>query len=262
MSKPKVSAIVITHLNENQEYLDLCLESLRRQRDVDLEVIVASSCLEPSRVHDSVRLFHLESTITGPQATNFAYSKTRPESQYIFHANDDLILSQDAIAEMCHAAQDNDVIVNPFSNCDMGWMYGGEIDLKNSAGSRLAVQRFMRLPEVRGYEEAIITHPAGYRIYLNFSQLCTYATLIPRKTWERLSGYNTRFIMGYADTDLSFRARKAGIPLMVCFSSFIFHFGGVTTSGNLKQEIRDQDKRLFESLWKGDPIAQGYDFSQ
>jgi GT2 family glycosyltransferase len=50
--------------------------------------------------------------------------------------------------------------------------------------------------------------------------------LMRRTLWEELRGFDTSFFMSSEDTDLSYRATRAGYPCLHCPDAVIVHYGG------------------------------------
>lgn len=246
--KPLVSVQIIHHENAQQRYLDNLIESLALQTYGNIEVLVVCSTVEPPTLPDWVRRVDVPRTTTGPQATMIGSRLAHKDAKYHLLCNDDLIFNKHAIEEMVHVAGDNPIVVNPMSNCDLGWLYGVELNLKNDEGKLLQVKRFMSFEEVEGYEEAIMEYPKHSRVYLDQQYHCMYATLVPVSLWNQLGGYDENLLMGYNDTDLSFRYKQAGVRLITCMSAFVWHYGGATT----KDKPRDRqtaDREYFRKKW-------------
>lgn len=62
--------------------------------------------------------------------------------------------------------------------------------------------------------------------------------LIERRLWEKLGGFDERFVMYGEDTDLCLRASSAGVPSIVCPDSEIIHHGGASEAVRSDKMIR------------------------
>lgn len=247
-----ISIQIIHHENECQKYLDNLLRSLRFQTYKWFEVIIMDStengCKIPDDFPNPIKVYRLERTVTGPKATTMASQLADPNTKYHLWCNDDLIFNAFALEEMVVCAGESDCMVNPMSNCDLGWLYILDIEIRNKENQKLVVQRFMDYETVRGFEDAIIYYARNQRIYIPQTSLCMYSTLIPAKTLKRLGGYDERFLMGYNDTDMSWCYRNAGVPLLVCMSAFVWHYGGATTKSR-PRDRQNQDREYFKEKW-------------
>jgi GT2 family glycosyltransferase len=247
-----LSVQIIHHEHSTQKYLDVQLLSLEAQTFKNFEVIIMDSTetgLNLSKDYSlSLRVYRIPRSTSGPKATNTAATLAREGTKYHLWCNDDLIFNKYALEEYVIAADENAYVINPLSNCDNGWLYSANIDLVNKDGKRLEVKRFMDFDEVVGFEQAIIDYPRQSRVYVPQQTHCMYATLIPDALLKSLGGYDTNLLMGYNDTDMSFRYRQAGVNLITCLSAFVWHYGGATT----KDRPRDRqtaDREYFRKKW-------------
>lgn len=244
-----VSVQIIHHENDSQKYLDWAIKSVAAQTYKDVEVLVMDSTVNGAKVPEWVRHVRTDRQMTGPQATKLGTIVAHKDTKYHLLCNDDVIMNKHAIEEMVFTAGDDPVVVNPFSNCDLGWLYWVPIELTNGSGGHFKVtERFNDYEDIKGYEHSIITYPKPSRVYLTQQQHCMYATLVPKRVWDDLGGYDENLLMGYSDTDFCIRARHAGAQLVTAMSAFIWHYGGATTKH--KPRVRqEKDREYFKKKW-------------
>ncbi len=85
-----------------------------------------------------------------------------------------------------------------------------------------------------------------------------FAVAMPRKVYNRLSGLNEAFGLGfYEDTDFCYRAKAEGMKLVITEEVFIYHQGSSTFS-KMKDETRrlmKKNRKLFRKLHGSSPGA-------
>lgn len=236
------------HENYNQKYLDLAIESLGRSKGITFELVLVSSAIEEPKVPSWVKLHRVPRETRGNVSDNLGHRLADPGSKYFMSANDDIIFSQYALAEMVDVVGENRLIVNPLSNCDNGWMYHADIKIQQNQGL-LRPQRVMKREDIVGFEEGIVYYPVQSRVLLQVPYLCMYATLMSRKIWDEVGEIDANFQLGWSDTDYSLRCREKGIMCGIVLSAFIFHFSGATTKNTSNDAIRLQDKQYFSKKW-------------
>lgn len=251
MIKPAVSVVVCTHLEENRKYLDACLNSLEAQKGIDFEVILVSSGYLPDGLPKWLRHLHVDESLGWSEKVNAGVELSDPVTKYLFTLNDDVILSKHALATMVRKAGDSAILLNPMSNCDNGWVYHARITLEDpiTEDKKLLTKRFYTYEELDGWQRAIMLHKPGADILLTVSQICFYATLIPRKVWNQVGILDPLCKYGYDDEDYCRRAAKFGIPSLIDLESFVLHFGGATSSKTNTQEMKDETVNYYRAKW-------------
>lgn len=245
----KITAVVTTFSDTIGDYLKYTLESLLSQEGVDLEVILVSSQNIDPLAPPNVKVFKQPRNKSNCQNVNFGFRQARPESTLFFTVNDDVILSKNSLKSLAETSSKN-YIANAMSNNDNHWLYLADFkvgDLVFPRYCRVDDRVFKELAEaVMGYS----LENNGLPTLLLQHFVCTYATMVPRKIWEDLEGYDDKNL-GVAGTDVDFclRARQLGVQSVVTNQAFIFHAGGVTSSETLNDTIRAKDRELFKAKW-------------
>lgn len=251
MTAPLVSVIVCHHLPENRKYLDACLRSLEAQVGVDIEVLLMTDNYVPQDLPNYVQHHIVPDGSRWVGKVNLGVPKTDPRSKYLMILNDDVILSKYAIATMSRKTGDGGVIMNPMSNCDNGWLYHTPIELVTDAGPYFPLDKrfYESLEELHGLEWLIVAKPPGPNVVIPVPYVCFYATLIPRSVWNSVGPLDLQCRLSHDDEDYCYRARNIGIQSMVDLESFIFHFGGRTSSKTDTDPERAETHAYFNKKW-------------
>lgn len=251
----KITAVLTHHLNKNQKYLSACLQSLILQEGVDLEIIVMASTLEEPQVPDDprIKVVRIPHTTYTTAAYSQGYEMARLDSKYFMCLNDDLILAKNACRVMAETCGDNQVILNSFSNDGLGSLFLAYPYFKDKQGKTLEITHQMSFEQVEPYIEAIQDFPEGANIVIKTQTNCFFATMIPRSVYERVGGLDVegcgKYYSSHEDTDFCFRAAKLGIPCLLTFRTFIWHFGGVTVQYTMSNQDRKKGRKAFCQKW-------------
>lgn len=254
---PLVSIVVVTYLESNQKYLDLCLKSIENLSlpKEAYEVILVSSGEYTPNKHPVIKEYmHSQGRLHYPEAINWGITHTNPESKYLLILNDDVILTKDSISNMAAVVQDMDVIAGPISNCDNHAKYGLMFGYTKDDVYHPVNKRFYRYEEWPDHVEMMnmmSQYPPGM-----FPQqfLCFYCTLIPRKVWNKVGTLDDRFKTGQDDLDYSKRCLQQGVTPIVVLNSLVWHFGGVSADQALTNEIRLENVKYYRQKWNEDPL--------
>src|SRR4029077_2359474 len=125
---PKVDLVIPTW--NNQKYLELCIDSIRKGTDWPHNIIVISSGTDgtaewlkhqPDIIHYiSDRRLHFS------EANNKGLEMAK--EKFVMFLNDDTIVGQGWLGALMHEAMKPEMgAVGPFSNCDRGWMHDEKI---------------------------------------------------------------------------------------------------------------------------------------
>lgn len=247
----QVAIILPYHQLENQGYLDLFLQSLRNQGVNYQLIMIYSTPSPPSIPSDISGIFaHHPEAQTYAQKVNKATQYILPEVEHVFLAQDDIILSANCLAKLIRDNEPYQGVMNAASNCDNYWRYKAALFApSNAEGKVIQLGRFMKLHEIKGFEEALMNEFHGPDIIMHVDFVCTYATLIPKKLWLDLKGMNENYINGLEDVDFCLRAAQRGARSTISFNAFTFHFGGATSEGKILPEWTKGNREYFKKTW-------------
>lgn len=256
----KVSIVIpcYFHTEEVQNYLDLCIKSCKAQTYNDIEIVVSSSGDKAPIVPEGVKLVHSFERLHFPKCVNQGVRATSPDSKYLFILNDDTCLTKTCTEEMVNTIGDGEMVANPLSNCDNMVRYNMAVGFFRNDDFVPVPVRFMRLNQIVGDEDNFINSKSIYpRGTILQNWLAIYATMIPRKVWDKVGEIDENFKTGQDDLDWCLRAKKHNIPTVVAINALAWHFGGVTSSVVLDQKTRQHNFEYFIKKWGMRPEQAG-----
>jgi glycosyltransferase involved in cell wall biosynthesis len=247
--------VIIPHYLPRSDYLNLAVKSVLNSRAVNVKIsVVSSSCIQPSIVeHPTIRLHWQKERMTFSQANNYALKNhVSSDTEYVLLLNDDAFVSEWTIARMVASSKNlnDEVILNPFSNCDRGWLHNSNLEI---GGKQLVPA--MKIEEFTEGEIQILLKSqfSDDPTFFESPFAAFYSTLIPRKVLDSVGVLNEQFINGGEDADYCFRAKALGFKVGWVRSAFTFHFGGKSRKEShetRKNEHEADDKYTNERLTK------------
>lgn len=247
----KLTLVFAHHRNELTPLFNLCLQSLERQ-DVNKEVIVMDSRPVKTPFPDWVKVIPIDHSVIAPVAFNQGFKQASNDSTHFMVCNDDLVFGKDSLAELMSSIKGFHLIMNAFSNCDIGYYYFCNLILKNKLGQELKMLQQMDLKDVVGFEEDLMNFPLGRRIIVPTPYVCFYATIMPRAVWEAVGGLEERYVSGPDDRDFCLSAQKIGVKSVINLAPTIWHFSGKTMAikdPEVVKKNRADNNEIFKSKW-------------
>lgn len=248
--------VIIPHYAPRVDYLNLAVMSAINSKDVYTTVTISSSSkVKPVFDHPRVHIYHQNDNMTFSRANNKALESTIPkEAKYILLLNDDAFLSDFSLKRMVQVAKNNndDVILNPYSNCDRGWLHN---DNMNIAGKQLVPA--MDIKDFDENEYSILKRSQFSDDFTfhesNFAAF--YSTLIPRKILNAVGKLSEVYKNGGEDLDYCLRAKSLGYKVGWTRAAFVYHFGG--KSRKVSHDERGRDHEL-EDQYNNKQIARSW----
>lgn len=150
-------------------------------------------------------------------------------SKYIFIANDDIIISKNTIEELVKNTTD-EVITGPDSNCNLGF----QTDYAYTVGGVPLVPS-MSLNQIKHIIPEIYNIKTRNSVVAPREWLAFFATMFTRKCIEDIGLMDENFVYDKEDLDYCVRAKHIGKKFHQIFSSYAFHFGGVSRKRKHKE---------------------------
>lgn len=247
----KVTIVCATYLKESDKYLRVAIESVKNLDYDNYELILVSSGEHvPQDIPKWIKHIHHRDRHHYPEAINSGIKEADPESKYYLLINDDVIMTRNSLTNLVNKAMDNDIILNPISNCDNFFKYNLIMGFSEKNHFMQMNQRFYRFNDLDGKFEKLMNSESIYPWGIISQEfICFYATLIPKKVWDRVGGLDPQFKTGQDDVDFSLRCKEKNIACAVALDSLIWHYGGATADLALTPEIRRTNIEYFAKKW-------------
>lgn len=236
--KPHVH-IAIPHYAPRADYISLAVESAVRSKGVTVSVqVVSSSKSGPPEVgsYPNVNVYHQNERLSFSSAVNKALKMAPPQTTHYLVFNDDAILSENALRNMLDSMGEDEIILNPWSNCDKGWLHNDDLLLgpNKQLVPNMIIEDFSEEELNSLFKYDPVNYTKDKYSGCNFCAL--YCTLFPKSVLEKVGFLNENFHNGGEDADFSFRARRLGIISAWTRNAFVYHFGGKT-----RKSAEDED---------------------
>ncbi len=228
MSLDHIPLVTVLILNWNgAEETIRCLESVRRQSHANLDVLVVDngssddSVARIGQAYPEVKLIANDKNYGFARGANIGLRHIlEARAGYVAILNNDLVLDDDALAEMVKCAQAGYDLVtaalfdiaNPERLISIGGVFNGwTLEKKGDAGT---INDITALPDVVDREFV----PGG-------------ATLLSRRTLEQVGLFDERFFLYYEDADYSLRAKALGLRAAVATRAKMWHEIAASSGG-------------------------------
>jgi GT2 family glycosyltransferase/predicted SAM-dependent methyltransferase len=246
---PPVVDIVIPTYN-NLEYLEVCIESIRKSTDTPHNIIVVNSgtdgTLEWLKKQPDIIHYHSEKRLQFSAANNVGIKIGK--APYVCLLNDDTIVGHGWLGALLReGVQPRAGAVGPFSNCDQTWLHHEPITV---AGRGL--HPGMSMGQVKGIIPFLYRHSHPKVVHPQ-EWIAFYCTLIPRHVLDETGLLDEEYRSGCEDKDFCIEMNKRGYRALQTYDSWVFHFGGRTRKTTHNEDAAKHaadDKWNYEVLEK------------
>lgn len=249
--------VVIPHYAPKLDYVRLAVKSaLLSEGSFSLSVNLVSSCKEGSpelgtetlslcNKKRKISIYHQSDRMSFATAVNKGLKNAPPQTTHFLVFNDDAILSRTALQNMIDSIGGDEVILNPWSNCDKGWLHDDELLLgpEKRLIPNMQIQDFTK-EELKLLFNYKPTNYTGDR-YSGCNFCALYATMFSKAVLDKVGYLHEGFNNGGEDADFSFRARKLGVESVWTRNAFVYHFGGKTRKVAESENYRDHHEEDF-----------------
>lgn len=236
----KTSIIIITY--NNLEYNKACIESIRSFTEKGTyEIIVVDNnstdgTVEWLKSQTDLKVIYNDYNAGFPKACNQGIEAACKENDILLLHNDTIVTKNwlENLRE-CLYSDDSVGAVSPVTNM--------------CSYNQAIATNFSSFDEM--FEFARQYNTNGQKEYEQRIKLIDFCILIKREAVDKVGLLDERFTPGYyEDDDYSYRIIEAGFKLLLCKSTFIFHFGN--TSFNDRQALNEllaANSKKFEEKW-------------
>jgi GT2 family glycosyltransferase len=209
----------------NLRLLQECINSIKVNTDWPHNIIVVNSGNDGTKEWLSQQANIV--TYNHPERLHFSAANNAglrlSKSPYVCLLNDDTIVAQYWLSALMHEALKPDIgAVNPFSNCDKGWLHN-----EQWISDGVDLHPAMILNEVERVIPSIYQHRHP-KVVTNRQWLPFFCTVLKREAINKAGLFDENFKSGDEDLDMCLRIGKCGYRFVTTFDSVVFHFGGST----------------------------------
>ena len=244
---PKVSVIIPNYNGE--KYLRGCIESLRKQDDLDFETIIIDNASQDSdykwlNEYKDIIFKRLDKNYGFSPAVNVGIKMAKGE--YVLLLNNDTVVEEDFVRQMVKAIEKDQRIFGVSSKMIayqdhrimddagdeytvLGWAY--------KIGDGKPVEDFMKPRRV-------------------FSA-CAGAALYRKKVFDEMGLFDETFFSYMEDVDVSYRARIYGYYNVYCPEAKVYHIGSATSGSKYNAfKVRLAARNNVYVPYKNMPLLQ------
>jgi glycosyltransferase involved in cell wall biosynthesis len=174
---------------------------------------------------------------------------------YVCLLNDDTVVTRGWLTALLETARAGIAVVNPLSNADRGWSHEydlrvGEVPLVPGANQLAGDRVYLAgAPETTVSLEALWSYAPAKTRLLERDWVAFYCTLIPRAALAAVGPLDEEFVNGGEDADFCRRARRLGYRVGIDERSFVFHFGGRSTSAPAMAATQERREAGNRACW-------------
>lgn len=242
-----VSIVIVSY--NTRRLLDECIQSVRRQTSVSHEIIVVDnassddSCAMIRTKHPNVRLIENRENAGFAKANNQGFALA--QGRYFFMLNPDTVILDHAIDQLVQFMDENrNVGICGPRNVSPDGTLQYSCDHFPSIWNTFCSYANL----INRYPKSKIFGRQGMRYWdygetREVSRVSGCALMISASLYKELGGLDERFFMYFEETDLCFRAIKAGNRVVYIPAAAIIHFGG--ESANKRPEEQPINRILY-----------------
>lgn len=242
MTDPLVSIVIPTF--NLMRYLKDCIDSIKRNTAITYEIIVVDNGSCDGTI-DYLRTVPEICGITNGYNLGFAKACNQgfraSSGKYIVFLNNDTLVTEGWLEPLVNCVEKNSTIgaaasklLYPFTN------------IVQHAGICFTEREGCLEPCHIYYRQR--DSYAGVNKTRQFQAITGACLLVKREVFERIGGFDEQYLNSHEDIDLCLRIGEAGLRIMYCPESLVYHYESVT-EGRLDNVVKSRDR--FYRKWQG-----------
>lgn len=224
----------------NLPYLQLCIESIRRNSTLSIQIIVivndgSDGTIEWLEQQNTIDYVHAVQNIGICYGLNIARSLVKAD--YIVYLNDDMYVLPDWDTHLFNE-------IKKIGHSDF-MLSGTMIEPHSTGNSCVVVKDFGTNPDNFREKELLDTYTTLYRN--NWSGSTWPPNVVHRDLWDLVGGFSVEFTPGmYSDPDFSKKVYDTGVRIFKGVgTSLVYHFGSKST----RRVKRNRGRNTFLLKW-------------
>ena len=265
VSKDSFVQVIVPHYANRLDYLSHAIESIALTKGPKRDIlIVSSSKINPQNADFikkyNVRVIHVQNRLTFSEANNLGIKNADKRATHFLLMNDDVIVNDTFLENLVSTLtkNGNNFILNPYSNCDKGWLHNDSLTTQSGKDlyPNMQLDNFTA-DELDSFRTYGFNGKGEDLQNIRTSPFCAfYCTLIPKEVFDKVGMLNTIFKNGGEDLDFCERAKRFGFECFWTTQAGCFHFGGKTRKFSEDENFKehhDEDKinnSLINKRWR------------
>lgn len=244
---PKVSVIIPNYNGE--KYLRGCIESLRKQDDLDFETIIIDNASQDSDYkwlddYKDIIFKRLDKNYGFSPAVNVGIKMAKGE--YVLLLNNDTVVEEDFVRQMVKAVEKDQRIFGVSSKM----IAYQDHSIMDDAGDEYTVLGWAyKIGDGKPVEDFM----KPYRVF----SACAGAALYRKKVFDEIGLFDEAFFAYMEDVDVSYRARIYGYYNVYCPEAKVYHIGSATSGGKYNAfKVRLAARNNVYVPYKNMPLLQ------
>jgi GT2 family glycosyltransferase len=122
--------------------------------------------------------------------------------------------------------------------------------MKRNDGETKTLIHDMEYEDMVGWDQEVYAGTKIPRILVPVSAISFYCVMIPRSVWNLVGGLDPELEYRHNDQDFCLRAHQIGVPTLIDFAAFAFHFGTKTLNHLVGEDVKTNATAYFMQKWR------------
>ena len=244
---PKVSVVIPNYNGE--KYLRGCIESLRKQDDLEFETIIIDNASQDS---DYKWVTEYKDIIFKQLDKNYGFSPAVNEGirmskgEYVLLLNNDTVVEKDFIRQMVKVIEKDTSIFGVSSKM----IAYDNHEIMDDAGDEYTI---LGWAYKRGDGKPVDQFNKAQKVF----SACAGAALYRKKVFDEIGLFDEDFFAYMEDVDVSYRARVYGYYNVYCPEAKVYHIGSATSGSKYNDfKVRLAARNNVYVPYKNMPLLQ------
>ena len=246
--KKKVT-VVIPNYN-GKEYIEVCLDSIRKQTFKDYKVLIIDNASEDGSceiIRDNYKEFEL---VVNDKNEGFCKAVNQgikmSDTKYVLLLNNDTELHECFLENMVMEIEKSDRIFSVSSKMINYY----DRSVMDDAGDGYTILGWQYQ---RGISQSVDSYTKGTDVFTS----CAGAALYRKSVFEKIGLFDEMHFAYMEDIDIGYRARIYGYRNVYCPSARVYHIGSATTGSKYNEfKVRMAARNNLYVIYKNMPVGQ------
>ncbi len=244
----KVSVVIPNYNGIN--FIEICLDSLRKQNYKDFETIVIDNCSEDGsdklieEKYEEIRLVRMDKNYGFSIAVNKGIKLS--ETEFVLLLNNDTEVHKDFVGELVKCIEKSEDIFS----CSSKMISFKDRGIMDDAGDLYAICGWAFQ---RGIGQKINNYTKEHDVFAS----CAGAAIYRRKIFDEIGMFDVRHFAYLEDIDVGYRARINGYRNVYCPKAIVYHMGSATSGSRYNPfKVKLSARNNIYLIYKNTPVWQ------